>query len=270
MRSRNIKPGFFHNDELAMCSWPARLLFIGLWCIADRKGLLEDRPLRIKGKLFPFDNIDISEALDELVDHEFVVRYEADGRKCLWIPQFLQHQNPHPNESESILPEPISYQGVKCLRPRRETHKSGIRNQESENQKEGECEGESAAKSGDPMNELRPWLVMWNRLRAGGFVAVGVNAESPSEAVRKAWNKANETPEVRDLLADPDLVEKAIRTSSFCNAGWFTLAKLLYGKNKTGEFIIARLMEGGYREKTTTKPALPGKQFTEGATCDFV
>ena len=46
-RARNIKPGFFANENLAECDPLARLLFAGLWCLADREGRLEDRPKRI-------------------------------------------------------------------------------------------------------------------------------------------------------------------------------------------------------------------------------
>ena len=40
------------------CSMSARLLFVGLWTIADRNGRLEDRPKRIRAELFPYDEID--------------------------------------------------------------------------------------------------------------------------------------------------------------------------------------------------------------------
>jgi hypothetical protein len=58
-RARNIKPGFFLNDELAECEPLARLLFAGLWCIADREGRLEDKPKRIKVEILPYDDCDI-------------------------------------------------------------------------------------------------------------------------------------------------------------------------------------------------------------------
>ncbi len=47
MRARGIKPAFFKNEELAELGTVAQLLFIGLWCLADREGRLEDRPKRI-------------------------------------------------------------------------------------------------------------------------------------------------------------------------------------------------------------------------------
>jgi len=43
MRSRNIKPGFFKNEIIAEMPTETRLLFIGLWLLADREGRLEDR-----------------------------------------------------------------------------------------------------------------------------------------------------------------------------------------------------------------------------------
>jgi hypothetical protein len=51
MCARNITPGFNRNDALAECSVAARLMYPGLWCMADREGRLEDQPKRIKGEL---------------------------------------------------------------------------------------------------------------------------------------------------------------------------------------------------------------------------
>ena len=59
MRARNIKPGFFKNEALADCDLQARLLFVGLWCMADREGRMEYRPKRIKIEVLPYDNCNI-------------------------------------------------------------------------------------------------------------------------------------------------------------------------------------------------------------------
>ena len=53
MRARNIKPGSFKNEDLCEIEPLGRLVLIGLWCVADREGKLEDRPKRIKAELFP-------------------------------------------------------------------------------------------------------------------------------------------------------------------------------------------------------------------------
>lgn len=104
MRTRDIKPGFYLNDQLAECLFAARLAFPGLWMVADREGRLEYRPKRLKAEIFPYDNVDMAALINELIANQLVVRYQAGGKEYLWIPTFLDHQKPHPNEKESVLP----------------------------------------------------------------------------------------------------------------------------------------------------------------------
>jgi hypothetical protein len=105
-RARNIKPGFFKNEDLAECSPWARLCFAGLWTLADREGRLEDRPKRIKGELFAFDTIDVEPLLKELERFKFIVRYETDGMKAIQISEFARHQSPHYSEIASVIKPP--------------------------------------------------------------------------------------------------------------------------------------------------------------------
>ena len=104
-RARNIKPGFFANEVLSECSFEARLLFIGLWTLADRRGIVEDRPRRIKGQLFPWDSLDAEKAIEELASRGFVTRYELAGCKCIQIENFVRHQRPHKDEACVNLPD---------------------------------------------------------------------------------------------------------------------------------------------------------------------
>jgi len=107
-RARNLKPGFFKNEDLAECSFEGRLCFAGLWTLADREGRLEDRPKRIKGELFAFDSVDVESLLGELARYRFILRYEVDGLRLIQILKFSDHQNPHHREPESELPSPLS------------------------------------------------------------------------------------------------------------------------------------------------------------------
>lgn len=105
-RARSLKPGFFINDELAKVPALGRLLFAGLWCIADRKGRLEDRPSKIRAQTLPYDNVDCDELLNVLAAHDFIERYQRDGKAFIQIKKFEQHQNPHVKEAESTIPAP--------------------------------------------------------------------------------------------------------------------------------------------------------------------
>ena len=104
-RARLIKPGFFTNAKLAALPPHARLLFAGLWTLADRAGRLKDDPPAIKGALFPYEDVDCNQLLTILSRSGFVSRYRADSVKYLAIVTFLKHQTPHIREPESQIPE---------------------------------------------------------------------------------------------------------------------------------------------------------------------
>lgn len=114
-RARNIKPGFFKNEELAQCEPMARILFAGLWCLADREGRLEDRPQRIKAEILPYDDADINDLLAALAAGGFIVRYVVGLTRCIWIPTFKLHQNPHKNEAISNLPDPAITGAIRSI-----------------------------------------------------------------------------------------------------------------------------------------------------------
>jgi hypothetical protein len=105
-RARNIKPGFFTHDGIAELAPLARLLFIGLWTVADRAGRLEDRPKRIKAEVLPYDDCDINVMLQELHQAGFVQRYQAGNVAAIQIVNWDKHQNPHVKETESTIQAP--------------------------------------------------------------------------------------------------------------------------------------------------------------------
>lgn len=104
-RARNIKPGFFRNADLVELSMEARLLFVGLWTLADREGRLDDRPKQIKMEIFPADSVDCDALLNGLAATNMVARYEVDGKRYLQVVNFAKHQNPHRDEKPSTIPD---------------------------------------------------------------------------------------------------------------------------------------------------------------------
>lgn len=99
-RARNIKPSFFTNEQLADNDPLGRLLFIGLWTLADYKGDLEWKERTIKIQILPWDNCDIKQLAINL-DKSGLIRFYSDGDKIyINIPNFERHQNPHKNERD--------------------------------------------------------------------------------------------------------------------------------------------------------------------------
>lgn len=108
-RIRSIKPGFFTDDELAEVEPLGRLLFVGLWCLADREGRLEDRPRRIRAEVLPYDDCDIDALLSELDRRGFITRYAAGDQRLIQVTNFARHQAPNVKEPASTIPAPCQH-----------------------------------------------------------------------------------------------------------------------------------------------------------------
>ena len=113
IHTRQIKPGFWDNEVLAEMSSMVRLLFVGLWCLADRDGQLEDRPGRIRRKLNLDELEDSDKALQQLADSGFIVRCTRVLRgkpgkidssiNVIHINNFAEHQSVHPKEAPGVF-----------------------------------------------------------------------------------------------------------------------------------------------------------------------
>lgn len=104
MRTRDLKPDFWTDEKVVQVSDAAKLLFQGLWNLADREGRLEDKPVSIGFKVRPWDPGLVPVLLDELERIGLIHRYEVDGVKCIDIPTLPVHQRMHPREMASKLP----------------------------------------------------------------------------------------------------------------------------------------------------------------------
>ncbi|MBY6102321.1 hypothetical protein [Marinobacter nauticus] len=150
MRARNIKPGFWKNEDLVDLAFEHRLLFIGLWMLADREGRLEDRPKRIKMELFPCDNVNVEAGLQDLCALGLLERYEYQGVKVILISKFSDHQSPHHSEKRSELPGKNGYDPVTQPKKAKQATENG-KGQNGKPTEDGKVEtGESEAQPVDP------------------------------------------------------------------------------------------------------------------------
>lgn len=117
-RTRYIKPDFFTDDRIVELDIETRLLFIGLWTIADREGRLENKPRQIKMKLFPADEVDVAEKLRGLSGQGFLSLYSVDSKDFIQIKNFVKHQRPHTKEAVSVIPPPTEPRNYTASTPR--------------------------------------------------------------------------------------------------------------------------------------------------------
>jgi hypothetical protein len=124
MRMRNVRPEFFKHEGLGELPPIVRLLFIGLWCLADRDGRLKDRAKRIKAEVLPYDEVDLDASLALLASRRFIQRYAAEGERYIAIPSWKKYQRLSGKEleSKSEIPAP---QGSTGEAPETEGEASG-------------------------------------------------------------------------------------------------------------------------------------------------
>lgn len=174
-RARLLKPDFFLDEDLARLPAEARLLFAGLWTLADRDGRLEDRPGRIRAQIFPYSpdcNVEgLLKALTKPREHSkhgFIVRYEIEGKRFIQVRAFKAHQKIHPNEPASQIHEipALAVQGADgvwripemCEKPKESGESQPLvtnGDQRLPMLPEAEAEAESKAEAVNPPTPLR-------------------------------------------------------------------------------------------------------------------
>ncbi len=108
MRIRTIKPSFYKNEKLAELPVEARMLFVGLWGLADRDGRLEYRPKYIKAEIFPYDSFDVAPILQALDEAGFIEVYMVGTETFIQVINFSKHQRISGKEADSTSEFPAS------------------------------------------------------------------------------------------------------------------------------------------------------------------
>ena len=103
-RIRSVHPGQWTDEDFVGCSMAARLLAIAIRNIADDEGVFEWKPVTIKMTVFPADDVNVTELLEELVLSRQVRRYTVDGKAYGIIRNFKKYQRPKKPVSNHPLP----------------------------------------------------------------------------------------------------------------------------------------------------------------------
>lgn len=163
-RTRMVKPEFFTDKKLSGVSIPARLLFVGLWTLADRSGRLVDAPNLIGGSIFPYDNqIKADKLLAELETIGVIERYGVDGELYIQIKNFTKHQKPHPKEKGSVIPCNLHGSAVEKVVPDRSD--TGIRNTDTGIQ--------VASPTGDHHDFVEYWMLQFRERVGTDYIFLG-------------------------------------------------------------------------------------------------
>ena len=228
-RARNIKPGFFRNADLVELPVEARLLFVGLWTLADREGRLEDRPKQIKMEIFPADCFDCDALLTSLAGTGMIERYEVGGKRYLHVVNFTKHQNPHRDEKASTIPAPGS-NGVRSEQAPCEHHANTVAiglipDSLIPDSLIPESKTGAAGHPGDLARPEKPAAVAAVRFDAAGFlVEQGADPQTAADylTLRKAKKAAPTHTALRSVVAEAAKAGMPVQAvlTTCCARGW--------------------------------------------------
>ena len=220
-RIRTIKPEFFTSEDIVSLAPLTRLLYIAIWCEADKEGRLVWKPFTFKLRYFPADDCDMQAMCREIVDAGLVVLY---GNGYAYIPSFKAHQHINPRETPSQLPEPDA---SATRRPRvgtRHSRDSDAQGGREGKGKEGDTRDES--RSDEPCGFSDFWKAWPNTDR-----------KQAKGKCLEAWKKASAERDAAVILAH---VENLKASPSWAkNAGEFIPAPLVYLNQRRWEGVDA-------------------------------
>lgn len=93
-RIRSIHPGLFTDEGYMSLSLAAKAAWPGIWTEADDHGVFEWKPITLKAKLLPADNVDMAAILQETIDHGLTIQFTEGGKTFGVIKGFLKWQRP--------------------------------------------------------------------------------------------------------------------------------------------------------------------------------
>ncbi len=95
-RARFIRPEFFTDEKVSDLPFGCALLFAGIWCQADLRGVFECSPRLLRGLVFPMrdgiDTVTIGEWLNALERSGMILRFEHSGKTWAVVVNWSRYQ----------------------------------------------------------------------------------------------------------------------------------------------------------------------------------
>lgn len=96
MRNRVLKASFWTDGDIILSlDAYGRLLYQGLWCMADDSGVFSADAVEIKGAIFPIDPLTLEQLqgyIDILAERSKIVLFRKRGKTYGWLVNFWRHQ----------------------------------------------------------------------------------------------------------------------------------------------------------------------------------
>lgn len=103
-RIRSIHPTLSTDEAFMAMTITAKAVWPMLWMECDDSGVFEWKPIVLKARLLPADNVDMAAVLSEYESLNTVMKFEVDGREYGVIRNFVRFQRP--KDPKSVHPTP--------------------------------------------------------------------------------------------------------------------------------------------------------------------
>ncbi len=108
-RKRMIDPNIWQSEDFSKLSTLSKLVFIGMFSLADDEGRGRAKPVYLKSVIFPYDDgmrvIDIEKSLSEISANMSVTLYDHDGSKYYQMDKWSKWQRVE-KPQKSLIPAP--------------------------------------------------------------------------------------------------------------------------------------------------------------------
>lgn len=113
-RIRSLKPEFFSSEKVASLSFPARLLYQGLWCFGDDEGRGIANMRLLKAYVFPLDDgVGVEELtlwFKEIESQGMIHTYEVHGENYYHVVDWVPNQSAAFRRGKGLYPAPTCMQ----------------------------------------------------------------------------------------------------------------------------------------------------------------
>ena len=191
-RIRTIKPSFWKDQKVGRLQRDARLMYIGLWNLADDEGVVCGDASVIKSELFPFDErlrLKTVEAwIAQLIEAIMIIPLNHQGESYYVIRTFKAHQNIN-RPQESAIPLEIIQQVITENSPN--VHGTITAGKEGKG-KEWKGKEEAAFVFQNPFSEFfsKDWD-LWKKFKADEFNFFYKTAISEQAAINELVQLSN-------------------------------------------------------------------------------
>jgi hypothetical protein len=212
-RIRRIHPGIFTDEAFASLSMAARVLLLGIWTEADDHGVFAWKPVTLKMRVMPVDNVSIPELLSECERADVIKRFSS-GKSCGLVRNFCRFQRPKKPKYVHPIPEEFySYAGLTKDGSLPVLHQSRTSQEKSPQREEegGDLEDESGIEKGE-RKPTRPDLRVVGEEQP---IAIDASYEPSDRAVEYAFSLWDEKQDLASELSKFIALSMASKAKSF-------------------------------------------------------